>query len=211
MLERTAAVWMRPGLCPPVPTSPHSLSLSICWLVCLSVCLSAPGVSLAVSVSICVTLSVSYLLHSLSFHCSDALCNAAHVLQVIQPSLSQYHLSFFFSFILSLPPLFPLFALSSCPPPPLSAFRSSSAPSQTAVPQLCLVTGKAGLVWERVLCCARHVPIVSSILHVCMRVYVLVLFFGCMFSCLSFVLACAEEAHMQRLSRSDSAVSPAAF
>ena len=176
MLERTAAVWMRPGLCPPVPTSPHSLSLSICWSVGLSVCQLLVGLLLSVfqSVSLCQFVicsihSVSIaLMHSVMLHTSCRLFSPL-CLSIIP--------LFFFSSILSLPPLFPLFALSSCPTPPLPASHSSSAPSQTAISQLCLVTGKAGLVWERVLCCARHVPVVSSIVHVCMGVYVLVLFF----------------------------------
>lgn len=184
MLERTAAVWMRPGppLCPPVPTSPHSLSLTPCLCVCQF--LVCPLLSLSRSVSVCVPCSPFTV-----FFARMHSVNATQPWLVSWPSLSQCHPSLFFSSILSPTLLYFLFALS---PPPLPASRISSAPSQTAVSQLCLATGRAG------------------VLYVCMCARVYILFFVGVFACVYFVVACAKESHVQMLSRSDGAVGPAA-
>ena len=162
MLERTAAVWMRPGppLCPPMPTSPHSLCLSI-WL---SVCqiLACPLLSLSRSVSVCVSCSPFTFffacIHSVMLHSPcwlvGPLCLSA--------------IPLFSSLLFCLPPSFISCLLS---PPPLPASHISSAPSQTAVSQLCLATGM-----DLGVCCSGHA---SGVLYVCMCVRVYILLFGC--------------------------------
>lgn len=159
MLERTAAVWMRPGppLCPPVPTSPHSLSLTPCLCVCQF--LVCPLLSLSRSVSVCVPCSPFTV-----FFARMHSVNATQPWLVSWPSLSQCHPCLFFSSILSPTLLYFLFALS---PPPLPASRISSAPSQTAVSQLCLATGRAGFGCVLFKACTRSIVCV----HVCEGVH----------------------------------------
>lgn len=118
-----------------------------------------------------------------------SVCLSLSVLRLVLlelcDSVSRCHPSFLFwspSFWLL---NFPLFVLSPpVLPPPLPASHSSSAPSQTAVSQLCLVTAKAGLACKCVctclcLCyCALCWACTSYNVHVCSSACIY-LPFGC--------------------------------
>lgn len=150
-LDEARSASLSTGACLPQFTLPVYLSIR------LSVSLSASGINFAVAVLICSTLLICFSILLVFIACIH------FVMPHTQCWLFGLHclsISLLFSFThsISLSPLFPLFALSSCPPPPILAPCLSKLLSR--LPDCCIPALPSDRECCATVCCVGHVPVV---------------------------------------------------